>query len=97
MNYNLEAKYLSEWMKKHPGVYAMGDRAGLVSYLSGQKMIQLEGLVMDKNYLENINRQESLNFVLNNYNVDYYITAYAKRINQVVIKVMSHNLQRMRQ
>jgi hypothetical protein len=61
----------------HPGRYAMGDRAGLVAYLLPEPMVQTEGLMMDRKFLENIRRQLPLRGVLGEYGVRYYIgTSY---------------------
>ncbi len=57
----------------HPGVYAMGDRAGLVGYMLPSPLIQTEGLMMDKAYLENIRQQRNLIQVLRSYGVRYFI------------------------
>jgi hypothetical protein len=57
----------------HPGIYAMGDRAGKVGYLLENPLIQLEGLVMDRSFLEHMKRSEDLHSVLPDYNVRYYI------------------------
>jgi hypothetical protein len=52
----------------------MGDRAGSVGYLLKSPLVQLEGLVMDKPFLENIKQQRPLKTVLQQYGVRYYIT-----------------------
>jgi len=57
----------------HPGIYAMGDRAGKVGYLLDNPMIQLEGLVMDKGFLAHMKRAEDLHTVFRDYHVKYYI------------------------
>ena len=57
----------------HPGTYAMGDRSGSVGYLLQYPVVQLEGLVMDKAYLDHIRNQEPLRTVLHEYGVRYYI------------------------
>jgi hypothetical protein len=57
----------------HPGIYAMGDRAGMPGYLLQYPVIQLEGLVMDANYLKNIQQERNLNQVLQNYGVTYLV------------------------
>lgn len=63
--------------KKHPGLYAMGDRAGSVAYLSDSPVLQLEGLMMDKDYLNNIRQGRDLLQVLHEYGVHYYIATRA--------------------
>lgn len=57
----------------HPGIYALGDRAGTVGYLLKYPLIQLEGLVMDRQYLGYIQRQTPLRSTLAQYKVRYYI------------------------
>jgi hypothetical protein len=57
----------------HPGVYAMGDRSGMVAYLLPEPIIQTEGLVMDKAFIANIQQQLPLRTALAKYSVRYYI------------------------
>jgi hypothetical protein len=57
----------------HPGRYAMGDRVGVVAYLIDSPVVQTEGLVMDKHFLEHIRKQDDLIAVLKEYCVNYYI------------------------
>jgi hypothetical protein len=64
---------ISRFAESHPGVYAMGDRAGAVGYLVNAPVIQLEGLMMDKAFLQNIREQRDLQDVLKEYHVRYYI------------------------
>ncbi len=66
--------------KDHPGIYAMGDRAGVVGFLLDSPLIQLEGLVMDKNYLTMFEKSNSIEDVLNTYNVDYYVGTDLKKL-----------------
>lgn len=74
-----EAVIVAAFMDSHPGLYAMGDRAGRIGYLSRQPMIQLEGLVMDKTYLETLRGQGmTLHGLLEKYGVDYYIVSVEK-------------------
>ncbi len=68
---------IAQFAQTHPGVYAMGDRAGRVAYLMPDPILQTEGLMMDRQYLQFIKRQTSLREVLAHYNVRYYVgTAY---------------------
>lgn len=71
---------LSEFMDAHPGIYAMGDAAGIPGYLSHQPIIQLEGLVMDSNYLNKIKRHEPLKQILADYGAKYYVTINPSRV-----------------
>ena len=64
---------ISEFSDSHPARYAMGDRSGMVGYLSHQPVLQTEGLMMDGSYLTHIRRQDPLKEVLKLYGVDYYI------------------------
>ncbi|QNI37571.1 hypothetical protein [Edaphobacter albus] len=70
---------IKEFEKKHPGIYGMGDRAGVVGYFGSQPVIQLEGLMMDKNYLENIREKKDLMDVLRKYHVRYYVSTRAEQ------------------
>jgi hypothetical protein len=57
----------------HPGTYAMGDRAGSVGFLMPYPLVQTEGLVMDRSYLESVRREGSLRSELLARGVRYYI------------------------
>jgi hypothetical protein len=57
----------------HPGLYAMGDRSGMVGFLLPHPLIQTEGLVMDRDFLNLIRAQVPLRDALARYNVRYYI------------------------
>lgn len=68
---------IAHFSQTHPGIYAMGDRAGRVAYLMPDPILQTEGLMMDRPYLELLKRQTPLREVLARYNVNYYVaTAY---------------------
>ncbi len=68
---------IQQFAQTHPGTYAMGDRAGRVAYLLPNPVVQTEGLMMDRGYLDYIRRQTPLRDVLAHYNVRYYVaTAY---------------------
>lgn len=62
----------------HPGVYAMGDRAGIVGYLLPYPLVQTEGLVMDIKFLELVKEQTPLSEVLAKYKTDYYVATTRK-------------------
>ena len=66
---------LAAFAATHPGTYAMGDRAGMVGYLIHQPLVQLEGLMMDKPFLENIRHQRNVVDTLRAYGVRYYIAS----------------------
>lgn len=57
----------------HPGVYAMGDRSGSVGYLLPQPMVQTEGLMMDRGFLEKIRHRLPLGEALAPYRVQFYV------------------------
>ncbi len=61
----------------HPGIYGMGDAAGTPAVLIGQPIVQLEGLVMDRKFLDNIRDQRNLLDVLKEYRVRYYVSTNA--------------------
>lgn len=66
-------KWLAQFAQSHPGVYAMGDKAGAAGYLVHQPLVQLEGLMMDADYLKALRAQPNLNSVLKEYGVTYYV------------------------
>ncbi len=67
------AEDLRAFAATHPGIYAMGDRAGSPGYLVSQPIIQTEGLVMNRDFLTFIRQQAPLRDVLAHYGVHYYI------------------------
>jgi hypothetical protein len=69
------SKVLAEFCRTHPGGYAMGDKAGLVAYLSGSSVLQLEGLCSDLALIQHIARQDSLLAVLKEHAVRYLIVS----------------------
>ena len=69
---------LKDFAAMHPGIYGMGDSAGTPAVVIGQPIVQLEGLVMDKKFLENIREQRNLLDVLKDYGVQYYVSTNAK-------------------
>jgi hypothetical protein len=69
---------LERFAARHPGVYAMGDRAGAVAWLTRQPLVQVEGLTMDRGFLENLRAQRDLVQVLQHYGVRYYISTRAQ-------------------
>ncbi len=68
---------LQKFEKTHPGIYAMGDRSGSVGYLMKSPMVQTEGLVMDKAFLNKIREQRPLLDVLKEYGVRYYVGTFS--------------------
>ncbi|HEY4150401.1 MAG TPA: hypothetical protein VGM41_15790 [Chitinophagaceae bacterium] len=88
--------HIKEFEEHHKGVYAMGDRAGIVGYLIKSPLIQLEGLVMDKEYMNRLSKTEKLYDLLHAYNVNYYIASNPTRLDDstYVVKepAQSHGL-----
>lgn len=78
----LGAEGVADFAVAHTGVYAMGDRAGMVGFLLQDPVVQLEGLVMDPPFLRNIREEQDLLKVLGNYHVQYYVTASATKIGE---------------
>jgi hypothetical protein len=70
---------LREFAMAHPGRYGIGDVAGLAGYLMPPPVLQLEGLVADKPFLERIRHQQPLLQALDELGVDYYVTFRARR------------------
>jgi hypothetical protein len=68
---------ITAFAQQHEGIYAMGDRAGAVGYLASRPVLQLEGLMMDVQYLDNIRHRRNLVEVLRKYRVRYYISTRA--------------------
>lgn len=68
-----EANEIKNFEKKYVGIYGMGDRAGLPSYYINSNLIQLEGLMMNRQYLEDLKSMKLID-LLKKYNVEYYIS-----------------------
>jgi hypothetical protein len=67
------AKKMLPFVSAHPGIYAMGDQAGLMAYLLKVPVIQLEGLAADYTMYEHIKHEDDLSAVLKEYHIDYLI------------------------
>jgi hypothetical protein len=65
--------------KQPDAVIAMGDRAGSVGQLLPNRLIQLEGLVMDSKFLENLHHSKSIAELLKKYDVHYYVATGSRR------------------
>ncbi len=63
---------LARYMDAHPGVYLMGDQAGTAGYLSHQPIIQTEGLVMDRQFLQLMRAATPLPKVAQQYHAAFY-------------------------
>ncbi len=80
--YIVEAAWkVEQFSLSHPGIYAMGDRSGMVGFLLHQPVIQTEGLMMDGEYLRLIAKQRPLRSVLDRYGVRYYIATATEPFN----------------
>jgi hypothetical protein len=64
---------LAKFASTHHGIYAMGDRSGSAGYLIADPLIQTEGLMMDRAYLDQLRSGRPLKEILNRYHVRYYI------------------------
>ena len=71
--------FVSGFANQHPGIYAMGDGSGTPAFLSTQPFIQLEGLMMDAEYIKLLRRRTPLHTVLDRYHADFYVAFVAKR------------------
>jgi hypothetical protein len=77
----LAAIEIKAFADQHEGMYAMGDRAGAVGYLASRPVLQMEGLMMDGQYLDNVRYRRDLLEVLRSYGVHYYISTRVVRGN----------------
>ncbi len=64
--------HVAQYMDAHPGVYMMGDQAGTTAYLSHQPIIQTEGLVMDKHFLQLMRAGTRLPQIAKEYHATYF-------------------------
>jgi len=67
------AERLVQFQERNRGAYAMGDAAGTFGYYSTEPVVHLEGLVMDKPFLDNISEQRNVVEVMREYNVTFYV------------------------
>ncbi len=77
------AVHMAPFAASHPGKYAMGDRAGKMAFRIGRPLLQLEGLVEDRRFLEHIRHDEALVNVLRDYQVDYLIVSGVGTLTKV--------------
>jgi hypothetical protein len=68
--------------ENHHGFYAMGDCAGTPAFIIKSPIIQLEGLVMDKEYLSFIKKGD-LKLIFKKYNIKYYISTNSIKIGSI--------------
>ena len=69
----LLAEDVATYAQQHPGNYAMGDEAGTAAWLSRQPIVQLEGLMMDADYVKLIAARTPLQQIFARYGTQYYI------------------------
>jgi hypothetical protein len=67
------AALLQPFVASHPGLYAMGDRAGLTAFMCNMPVIQLEGLSSGLSMIDSIRKQADLLALLHHYGVKYLI------------------------
>ncbi|MEP7235584.1 MAG: hypothetical protein ABI778_09835 [Ignavibacteriota bacterium] len=67
------AQKIKEFTDKHPGVYAMGDRAGLTTYIINKSVLQLEGIISDQKMVRHISAEDDMEKVMREYHVNYGI------------------------
>lgn len=79
--YSSSVKIAEKFANATEDVFAMGDRAGIVGYLLKNPVIHLEGIVMDRKFLQFIKKEENLLNVLKTYNVNYYIATNPEPIS----------------
>ena len=77
------ARAVAQGLQGHEGRVAMGDKAGITTFLLHRPVVQLEGLVADNAMLQHIQRGDSLNTVLAEYGVDYLIVSAAEHPPQL--------------
>jgi hypothetical protein len=70
----LQAEELQEFSQTHPGRYAMGGGSGVPGYVMTSAVVQMEGLMGDRAFLDRIKRKEPLVQALGELQVDYYAT-----------------------
>lgn len=68
---------LKEHVSNRNGVFAMGAMAGVVGYVTGKPIVQVEGIVADRAMVEHRRRQDSLQTVLREYHADYLVVSLA--------------------
>lgn len=67
------SQVISEFTDKHQGVYAMSAGAGISAFMTQSRFVRLDGMAQDKQMLDFLASQTSLDKVLKHYNVDYFI------------------------
>ena len=77
------SRKIKEFIKSNPGTYAMGDRAGLVAYISDASILQLEGLASNYQLLDHIKHNDDLISVLHENRIDYLLVSIYKPLRKI--------------
>jgi hypothetical protein len=65
--------FIEAFSRTHPGVYAMGDGAGVPGWVLDQPVVHLEGLMMSHAYIGRIKSERPMSETLRDYGVDYLV------------------------
>jgi hypothetical protein len=68
---------LSDRLRSHEGLFAMGAVAGVATYVLDKPVLQLEGIVADRQLIDYIRSEAPLDEVLRAYRADYLIVSFA--------------------
>lgn len=74
------ARQLQSFSEDRPGVYAMGDAAGVPGWLIHQPIVHLEGLMMSHDFVDRVRNRQPLQQVFRDYHVDYYVAVWSEDI-----------------
>ncbi len=67
------SRQVARFMDAHPAIYLMGDQSGTTAYLSHQPIVQTEGLVMDRAFLQRMRARTPLAAIAQQYHARYYV------------------------
>ncbi len=76
------AALLQPFVASHPGLYAMGDRAGLTAFMCNMPVVQLEGLSSGLPMIDSIRKQTDLLALLHHHGVRYLIESRDSALSQ---------------
>jgi hypothetical protein len=76
------AALLQPFVASHPGLYAMGDRAGLTAFMCNMPVVQLEGLSSGLPMIDSIRKQTDLLALLHDHGVRYLIESRDSALSQ---------------
>jgi hypothetical protein len=68
---------LKDHLKGRHGLFAMGAIAGIATFVLDEPVLQLEGIVSDRNMVDHIKQEHDLAEVLREYGADYLIVSLA--------------------